>query len=474
MNVLRKIIADFVRHRGRKPEADARNDDCTRTGHGGSAAASGVANDGSGIASNRIPGLRRLARGLSSPWPGGRRAAWRRRAAALAAVGVAATVGFSSFGLNKEDPSRLSRLPGIDSTPGGVRQAESEHYRQTLMDANSINADMAARSGDSYISIPEGLPASIVPDEPGTPGGRATEASAEPLPDPVAAANSVPAGNRPLSEAAPTGAVASPATPAQAPETARNSFAGANAEAMINQMGAISRGLTIGSPKSVVLIGDSEGGYGESVLTPIPNASDGMAAGGEGHGPEPRGNPVRLPAGTLLYGETVVTVSSDLASPVVVEVSAGPLAGSRLVGAFSAVDAAGGLAVRFNRLATVEGIEVGIDAIAVDGIDGTPLIASEVNSRFAERFGPGVLASLVSGFAESASRPETSLAEFGGRIVASTGRSTTRESVLAGVGRAADRLASDIAKGAPSGAEIILRSGHPVGILVLTTIELPI
>ena len=392
----------------------------------------------------------------------------------MAAVGVAAAVGYSSFGLNKEDPSRLSRLPGIDSTPGGVRQAESEHYRQTLMDANSINADMAAKSGASYISIPEGLPASIVPGEPGTPGGRATEASAAPLPDPVAAANSVPAGNRPSSDAAPTVVVASRAPPAQAPETARNSLAGANAEAMVNQMGAISRGLTIGSPKGVVLIGDSEDGYGESVLTPIQNASDGMAAGREGHGPEPRGNLVRLPAGTLLYGETVATVSSDLASPVVVEVSAGPLAGSRLVGAFSAVDAAGGLAVRFNRLATVKGIEVGIDAIAVDGIDGTPLIASEVNSRFAERFGPGVLASLVSGFAESASRPETSLAEFGGRIVASTGRSTTRESVLAGIGKAADRLASDIAKGAPSGAEIILRSGHPVGILVLTTIELPI
>ena len=473
MNALREF-ADFVRHCGRKPAARARSDDRDRSLHGGDAAASGAADGKPGIASYRLPGLGRMGRGLSCLWPGGRRTAWRRRVAALAAVGAAATVVYSSFGMNKEDPSRLSRLPGIDSTPGGARQAESEHYRQTLMDANSINADMAARFGDSYIPIPEGLPASIIPNDPLAPGGGATELVAEPQPDPVAAANSVAAVSGPSPRAAQVGAVASPAYPAEDREIARAATAGINAEAMISQMGAISRGLTIGSPEGVVLIGDSEVSHGESVLTPNPAASDGTAAGRDGHGPGIRGDPIRLSAGTLLYGETVIAVSSDLPSPVVVEVSTGPLAGSRFVGAFSAVGAAAGLAVKFSRLATVEGIEVGVDAIAVDGIDGTPLIAGEVNSRFAERFGPGVLASLISGFAESASRPETSLAEFGNGVVASTGKSSTRDSVIAGIGRAADRLASDIEKGAPSGAEIILRAGHPIGILVLATIELPI
>ncbi len=473
MNALREF-ADFVRHRGRKPVARARNDDRDRSGHGGDVAAPGAADGEPGIAPNRLPGFGRIRSVLSCLRPGGRRTAWRRRVAALAAVGAAAAVVYSSFGLNREDPSRLSRLPGIDSTPGGARQAESEHYRQTLMDANSINADMAARSGDSYIPIPEGLPASIVPNDSDAPAGGATELVAEPQPDPVAAANSVPAGPGPSPRAEPIGTVAPPASPAEDREIARVATAGINAEAMISQMGAISRGLTIGSPEGVVLMGDAEVGNGESVPTPNPAASDGTAAGRDGHGPGARGDPVRLSAGTLLYGETVIAVSSDLPSPVVVEVSTGPLAGSRFVGAFSAVGAAAGLAVKFSRLATVEGIEVGVDAIAVDGIDGTPLIAGEVNSRFAERFGPGILASLISGFAESASRPETSLAEFGNGVVASTGKSTTRESVIAGIGRAADRLASDIEKGAPSGAEIILRAGHPIGILVLATIELPI
>lgn len=473
MNAFREL-ADFVRHLGRKPVARARNDDHCRPGHGGDAAASGAANGEPGIASNRMSGLGRLGRRLSPHWSDGRRTAWRRRVVALAAIGVVAAVVHSSFGLNKENPSRLSRLPGIDSTPGGARQAESEHYRQTLMDANSINADVAARSGDSYIPIPEGLPTSIIQDHPGTPGGSATEVPVKPQPDPVAAANSVPAGSGPPQPAAAVGTIASPVPIAEDRKVARNSLASINAEAMISQMGAISRGLTIGSPEGVVLIGDSGGSHGESVLVPNPAASDGTAAGRDGHGPGIQGDSIRLSAGMLLYGETVFAVSSDLPSPVVVEVNTGPLTGSRFVGSFSSAGAAGGLAVKFSRLATAEGIEVGVDAIAVDGIDGTPLIAGEVNSRFAERFGPGVVASFISGFAESASRPSTSLAEFGGSMVAATGKSSTRESVIAGFGKAADRLASDIAKGAPSGAETILRAGHPIGILVLATIELPI
>ena len=469
MNALREF-ADFVKQFGRKPVARARNDDFGKSDGGRDAAANGKPRH----APSRMSGLGRIGHGLSPQWSGGRRAAWRRRAAAVAAIGAAGALAYSSFGLNEEDPSRLSRLPGIDSTPGGVRQAESEHYRQTLMDANSINADMAAQSGDSYIPIPEGLPTSIIPDNPGASGGSAAEGPVKPQPDPVAAANSATPEPGLLSPAPPVAAIAARAPMAEDRRVARNSLASIDAEAMISQMGAISRGLAIGSPEGVVLIRDSEGSYGDSLPAPNPASSDGTAAGRDGHGSETGGDSVRLHAGTLLYGETLVAVSSDLPSPVVVEVSTGPLTGSRFVGAFSTVGAAGGLAVKFNRLATVEGIEVGVDAIAVDGIDGTPLIAGEVNSRLVERFGPGVLASLISGFAESASRPETSIAEFGGSMVASTGRSSTRESVIAGIGKAADRLASDIAKAAPSGAEVILRAGHPIGILVLTTIELPI
>ena len=182
---------------------------------------------------------------------------------------------------------------------------------------------------------------------------------------------------------------------------------------------------------------------------------------------------LRIPAGTIFYGEPVATVTSDLPSPIVVEITTGPLAGSRLVGGFAAVASAGGLAIEFNRLATVDGVEVGIEAIAIDGFDSGPSVASEVRPRLMERYGPGLLTSLIAGFAESASRPDSELIDMGSGILASTSRSTERESVIAGVGKAAERLAADMASSAPTRPEIVLRAGYPVGILILTTVVVP-
>ena len=405
----------------------------------------------------------------------GRGAARRRRILAAIVIAGAAAAGYASFGLREPDPSRLSRIPGINSTPGGARQAESEHYRQTLMDANSINADAAAESGSSYISIPEALPERIDQSRPAPASGPASAAATVLSPDPVAAANSIPTGigrnflpedgrhpansDRMLTEGA----------------TNSGEYPGidSHTEAMIRQMAAITRSLVIGTPEGVVLVREGDTVRGEAMAAPDSGALE-NEAGPEGSGRvRSGGDVIPIPAGTVLYGETLTTLTSDLPSPVVVEVSEGPLAGSRLVGSFSVADTAGGLEVRFGRLSRRNGVEVGIDAIAIDGFDSRALISGEVDSRLIERFGPGVLASLVSGFAESASRPKVELAGIGDSIVAATGKSTARESFIAGIGRAAEQVAAGLSARTPSAPEIILPAGHPVGILFLTLAEIP-
>ena len=393
------------------------------------------------------------------------------------AVIAAAIVGNLFYGIGKMEPSRLSRLPRIDSTPGGARQAESEHYRQTLMDANSINAERASEAGESFISIPEALPEQIARDAPAGEIVSAAQAS-EPPPDPVAAANNVLTVGTELRSRAEVGgpSYSSESRDASA-STAHDAAAPAgssNVEAILNQMSAISRGMAVSAPGTIVFIQDA-GQSSKEQLIPLERtaASDRGSSSTEGVQVGQSTPGLRIPAGTIFYGEPVATVSSDLPSPIVVEITTGPLAGSRLVGGFAAVASAGGLAIEFSRLATVDGVEVGIEAIAIDGFDSGPSVASEVRPRLIERYGPGLLTSLVAGFAESASRPDTELIELGSSILASTNRSTKRESVIAGVGRAAERLAADMASSAPTGPEIVLRAGYPVGILFLTTAVIP-
>ena len=406
--------------------------------------------------------------------PGKGTARQRRILAALVIAGAAAA-GYASFGLRELDPSRLSRIPGINSTPGGARQAESEHYRQTLMDANSINADAAAETGSSYISIPEALPERIDQSNPATGSGHGEAAVTILPPDPVAAANSIPTGigGRFLREDDELPAKPDRMLTERVANSGEQPGADSHTEAMIRQMAAIARGMAIGTPEGVVLIREDDTVRGEAVAA-LDSGAVKNEAGPEGSGRiRSSGDVIRIPAGAVLHGETLTTLTSDLPSPVVVEVSAGPLAGSRLVGSFSVSETAGGMAVRFVRLSRRNGVEVGIDAIAIDGFDSRALLSGEVNSRLFERFGPGILASLVSGFAESASRPRVELAGIGDSIVAATGKSTARESLIAGVGRAAEQVAVDLSARVPAAPEIILPAGHPVGILFLTFAEIP-
>ena len=390
---------------------------------------------------------------------------------------AAAIVGYLFYGIGKMEPSRLSRLPRIDSTPGGARQAESEHYRQTLMDANSINAERASEAGESFISIPEALPEQIARDATAGEIVSAAQAS-EPPPDPVAAANNVLTVGTELRSRAEAGGPSYSSESRDALASAARGAAAAagssNVEAILNQMSAISRGMAVSAPGTVVFIQDA-GQSSKEQLIPLERtaAVDHRSSSTEGIQVGQSTPGLRIPAGTIFYGEPVATATSDLPSPIVVEITTGPLAGSRLVGGFAAVASAGGLAIEFNRLATVDGIEVGIEAIAIDGFDSGPSVASEVRPRLMERYGPGLLTSLVAGFAESASRPDTELIGMGSGILASTDRSTERESVIAGVGRAAERLAADMASSAPTGPEIVLRAGYPVGILFLTTAVIP-
>ena len=411
----------------------------------------------------------------------GKRTVRRRRVVALLALAAAAGTAYASFGFREIDASRLSRIPGMDSTPGGARQAESEHYRSTLQQANTINADAAAASGDSFVSIPEALPEGLEFGSAESVPVAAQPAADTKQPDPVAAANAVLVNSADVVQLPVEGTLSSSTARDQAPVGANSpkgrqqpgALDNAAIEAMIKQMGAVARTMVIPKAGSTVLANDAKLQSRESVR-PVGSGMDAQLANGgtaADSGNESRFESIQ--AGTILYGATVTTVTSDLQSPVVAEIPEGPLSGSRLLGGFSPAVAAGGLAVEFNRLATPDGREFTINAIALDPVTLRPEVASSVNQRLLERFGPGMLASLVSGFAESAARPATDLTELGGNLMVTSPAATARQNLAAGIGRAAEQVSSQMSGTVPNSPQIILEEGHPIGILFLDTATIP-
>ena len=95
--------------------------------------------------------------------------------AAIAAACALAIPAFQLLGPDAGGNSRLPRIPNMDSTPGGERQRDSEHYQRTLNAANERMAEAAAADGKSYISVPETL-LDQIPDQTRPPADRTDDA----------------------------------------------------------------------------------------------------------------------------------------------------------------------------------------------------------------------------------------------------------------------------------------------------------
>ena len=73
--------------------------------------------------------------------------------ASMIIFGVVYFTGFENV-----SASRLWGIPAMNSTPGGARQRESEHYQETVREANDMNLQIAGQEGHSHLPIPETVP----------------------------------------------------------------------------------------------------------------------------------------------------------------------------------------------------------------------------------------------------------------------------------------------------------------------------
>lgn len=427
----------------------------------------------------------------------------RTRRMILASSAACAAVGAAFLALDggTDHPSRLARVPAMDSTPGGQRQRESERYQERLRSANEANAEEARRSGRSHIPIPEDLTESRVRDF-------GDSAARQPQPEDLPAEPEPPAGPSATHSVSEVGTADSPAErraaavgpAAQAPSSsdaesdvqttepklpepsgyAAEALGGGplnerRVTAIIAQMNAIARGIGVSPPKSEILLPNSGGvPVGEP-----PRAADRLksadGAGARNDAAAPAAQPggigtgAAVPSGSILYGQVVNSVDSDNPGPVVAEIIDAPLEGHKLIGRIAAAGNGSGFAVSFDTLVRPDGAALPVAAIALDGLDGSSTVASRTDRRILERYGALFVSTFVSEYARSAGSTGSSTIIADGSVVSTSAKPSRKESLHAALGSAGAQLAADLAANAPRGPRTVLLAGHPIGILFLET-----
>ena len=369
-------------------------------------------------------------------------------------------------GTDPDSASRVAPPPRLDHTPGGDQQADSPRFRELLRQTNDADADAAASRGETFLPTPEATLAPIEEEGAQAQGesGAASDSASGAASSPAATADPAPprppeppvASLPPLPSADPhfQRRVAETAAAHWNAPTERDASAAETADpwvaAMVAQMQAVSSGL---SAPATMRVG-AEAQPGGAPAAPGAAQPGGAQAA------------TLVAAGEVLHARTLTAATSDLPGPVLAEVSGGPLAGSRLIGAFAAHGATERMRVEFATMALPDGRSLRIRAVAVDAHSAETSVASGVRRRLLSRYAPIFVSSFIKGYADAASRPRQRIAPNGeSGVIAEP--STARQSLNAGIAAASRAVGDDLADRAPSGPEILLQAGWPVSVLFL-------
>ena len=424
---------------------------------------------------------------------------------------------YLSIRATKEDISLLARIPNMITTPGGDTQRNSNQYQETVKLANQKNLASIENTSDSYILIPEVVTETIetetisdphpwshadqeispvqtqefeleivgdyhAQDNPEiTNKGNTSEDLLAELNYSLNSEASLPQTN--IEEGVPTQASVSATSQWSNSSFTQNSidegisYQKSDGEkeatlqqskyglAVLNQMNAIANALVVQTPKT--------GFFTDQAVQSANRSSPSVIYGEDSEKvfPDLDGESVkdgtiqRIPAGSILYGEVMADVTSDLPGPVLVEITNGIYEGWRLIGQFDTPPGSRGALVSFDRLVNLEGQEFPVKALAIDGFEGQSLIASKFEPRLLQRYGPVFATSFISGLAESLAQPRSTLGVIGNSQVVIEEPSTLEQAGYAGLTKSINAISTDITSQRPRGPLITIQSGHPVGIL---------
>lgn len=395
----------------------------------------------------------------------------------LVSVSALTIMGTAIFytAAQQEGSSSTPRGAALDATPGGAIQQESEVYRESVAEANRQRADRASQLGATSVPTPEVIMMPLVELD-RIDGAEDVDAAAEEvdqkevvkpevvkrrvLPQAPAAEPVVRKRISPTKNDQPVAQVQSSRTDEEEEENPYLS-------SISSQMGQFARTF---EPKPMGDFSISAPSTDEEDAGALTAASATAAADGDAQEQPMR---VILRPGDVLYAETLNSVSSDLESPVLVEIVSGELKGARLVGSYTTDDNSDRMVVVFENMTLTDGTVLSVSAYAVDGESAETAVRSDVHRRYVARYAPIIAASLITGYASAKAQPQQTVIGTGDNAQVVYESSTEEESLYAGVANAADAISEDILANSPDGPKVVLRDGFPLGIIFVSAVEAP-
>lgn len=173
-------------------------------------------------------------------------------------------------------------------------------------------------------------------------------------------------------------------------------------------------------------------------------------------------------AGDIVFGIIDTSINSDEPGPVLARIVSGPLKGAKILGTFERQDKK--LMLTFTTVSVPDVPQsIAIDAIAIDPETARTALATDVDNHYLLKYGSLIAASFLEGMGQAV---ETSigtptLSGSDSATITTTNAATTRDQVIVGIGKAGQRIATEIDKSNIQ-PTVTLVSGTGVGLLIMS------
>lgn len=396
---------------------------------------------------------------FDAPLPGQNNAAggslgdlWRNNPIVkIAVVGVgivAVVIGLVMFGGDKEQgpESRVGQALKEREAPG---QETSEAYREAINEVNQQRLEEAMQTGQSTMPIPVATPDT-------TPALPAIEEPPVTLDDPLQ-------GWRGTEQTMPEPTLDPTSPQFQSPEQAAAqqrmamgpdpAAVDALAGAMSAQMQSILDKHRITGPQ-VMAVTDKNYFATEGETSNVEEAMEIIDV-----------QEILIPAGTIVYAQTLTESNTDAPGPVLARISSGPLTGARILGTFNDTDEY--LRLEFNTI-VVDGISQATNAVALDPKTTLPAVVTEVDRRYWRRVIFPMAARFIEGMGQAIAQREQTVVVSDGVTTSSQPDLSTREELAAGLAAGTQELGNELDREADRTKVMIkVHAGTPIGILFL-------
>jgi intracellular multiplication protein IcmE len=181
-----------------------------------------------------------------------------------------------------------------------------------------------------------------------------------------------------------------------------------------------------------------------------------------------------IKAGDIMFAVLDTSIDTDVNSPIMASIVAGPFTGSKLLGSF--VRANDMVTIKFNLL-SVKGYDksIPLNAVAIDGNTAHTAVNGYVNHHYLLRYGSLFASSFINGFAQALSATTTTclLPGIGCVTQPQNNAVTTQQQVEMGLGQVGQSYAANMSDNFHRDPTVKIPQGTGVGVLFMQDLQLP-